>query len=200
MIYLFITGILVFIIQEKRKGLYASLNLAIVFLIFQIIEANHQRNQQFITLYNIKGETAIAIVDGTDVTFISSLELWNNEQAMLFHVRHHWWNKGIESERFVELNDSLTNKQITVGEVSFGLLDLSEAARTVSFVSNESLDWVILNKLNWNGIEHLSSLPSNHVYLSNNLGGKTREKLLCSNHTFQIIDLSVSGSKTLDLN
>ncbi|MDC0303569.1 ComEC family competence protein [Flavobacteriales bacterium] len=145
-IYLIIAGILVFIIQENRKGLYASLTLACVFMILQIEEVYTQRNQRFITLYNVKGETAVALVNGTEVTFLSSQKLWENEQSMLFHVRYHWWNKGVETERFVELNDSTLDRVIDWSGTRFSVLNLIDKRQKALGEKTNLLNFLVANE------------------------------------------------------
>jgi competence protein ComEC len=145
-IYLIIAGILVFIIQEKRKGLYAGLSLACAFMILQIGEVYTQRNQRFITLYNVKGEAAVALVNGTEVTFLSSQKLWENEQSMLFHVRHHWWNKGVETERFVELNDSTLNRVVDWSGTRFSVLSLTDKRQKALDEKTNLLNFLVTNE------------------------------------------------------
>jgi competence protein ComEC len=177
-IYLIIAGVLVFIIQENRKGLYVSLTLACVFLSLQIVEVYQQRNQQFITLYNVKGETAIALINGTDVTLLSSSDLWNNEQAMLFHVRHHWWNKGIETERFVELNDTLFNRYLNWKNANFTIFDLGLAKSGMQIVHCDSLDWTVINSIHYKNITALNKISNIQFYCSNSISPKTIRKLM----------------------
>lgn len=193
MIYLIITGILVFIIQEKRKGLYASLTLAIVFMVFQIVEVIQQRNQQFITLYNIKGETAIALVNGTDVTFISSPELWNNEQAMLFHVRHHWWNRGIETEQFIELTDNTKNKVLEWDGLRFAIVDMMRKFDSSPESVTDSLNFLVINQLGWGNIKTLNPLKSQQIICSNSIGKSTFNRFKQTHDDLKITGLQ-SGS------
>lgn len=196
-IYLIITGILLFIIQEKRKGLYASLTLGCVFMILQIVEVYEQKNQQFITLYNVKGETAIAMVNGTEVTFISSPELWNNEQAMLFHVRHHWWNTGIETERFVELNDSVINRKILWSRESFCILSMPQKKFLNVHQTQDSVSWIVLDDVSWQAASSLSLTRFGKAYVSQSISDARRRQLLDGNHLGSITDLSKLGAVSI---
>jgi hypothetical protein len=193
-IYLIIAGVLVFIIQENRKGLYAGLTLASVFMTLQIIEVHQQKKQKFITLYNVKGETAIALINGTDVTFMSSSALWKNEQAMLFHVRHHWWNKGIEKGTFIELSDSLTNRRLEWNGKSFAILDFRDSEkRSAQLLNNEELGFAILDDSDWNNCKVLADLNSDSLLVSNKFGQKMLARVQESTTGEPAICLSQTG-------
>ncbi|HAP70155.1 MAG TPA: hypothetical protein DCR04_10605 [Flavobacteriales bacterium] len=105
----------------------------------QIIEVHQQKNQKFIACYNVKRETAIAFIKGPEITMFTSSNFWKNEQTMLFHVRHHWWNKGIQTKHFVEFDDSMTDRQISYGNQSFSVLDLAQVGLAKSWVHSDSL-------------------------------------------------------------
>ncbi|MGB0918068.1 MAG: ComEC/Rec2 family competence protein, partial [Flavobacteriales bacterium] len=143
-IYVLIGSVLVFIILEKRQGIYAAISLSILFMLLQVKEVHSQKTQRFTSIYNVKGETAIALVNGTELTFLASADMLQNEQAILFHVRHHWWNKGIETERFVELNDSVLNHQLSLGNFNLSVLSLQEEQHQKLKLNTEKLDLIVV--------------------------------------------------------
>ena len=200
-IYLIITGVLLFIIQKKRYGLYSSIVLGCVFLTMQIIEFETQRKQRFATIYNIRGETAIALVEGTSVTFLASEKVWMNEQSMLFHVRHHWWNKGIESETFVELNDSLFNRSLIWNSTQFGILSLDEHHKQAhSFLDkSDSLEFAVVDEVGWKNVQLLSSVQSKNIYASSSLRKATKQKVLDELEFKQVYDVSELRAVTIQL-
>lgn len=125
MIYVMIIGSFLFLVKRQKIGLYVALAVGGIFMIAQIYEVYRQQNQQFITVYNVKGRTAIGLFNGNSVTFISDRDFYEDEKAMLFHVRHHWWNRGISNEKFVEITDSVLNRRIQFGQVDLLLINLS---------------------------------------------------------------------------
>jgi competence protein ComEC len=191
LMYLIIAGILLFIIQEKRAGLYASLTLGVIFMILQVVEVNQQRNQQFITIYNVKGEAVIALFNGTDVTLLSSKKFWENEQAMLFNVRHHWWKLGIEIESFVELTDSALNYVIEWDNVRFSILNLKHKRPNVA--KQETLNFAVIQSVNGQNLTTVKNIPCSNYYLVNTLELKTRQNLMGrdENRVFKLIDKAV---------
>ena len=186
-IYLIIIGMLLFIIQQKRYGLYSSIILGCAFLTMQIIEFETQRKQRFTTIYNIRGETAIALVEGTSVTFIASEKLWMNEQSMLFHVRHHWWNKGIDRETFIPLNDSIFNKEIDRGGSSFALIHLPNLRPRISNFNFKQLNFVVITKMN-SQLYQLPSFNVNGVVYVSNSGWQTHRPTNPHNQLIYFLD------------
>jgi len=178
LIYGAIGGVLYFVILKKIIGLRFALILAVFFVSFQVIEVSQQKNQKFITLYNVRGETAIALIKGKEVTFLSSKEMWQDEQRMLFHVRHHWWKIGIEKENFVELGSTLLNRPILWNDVRFSILDLSiHTTKDVRVDSVKVLDFSVVHGLKWNRCQDLSKIDTKRLYISNRTGFNTAEKL-----------------------
>lgn len=174
MIYAMIFGMLLFIIQKVRFGLYAALTIASVFMALQIVEVHEQQRQEFVTIYNIRGETAIGLFNGTSLTFIGSEKLYNDEQAMLFHVRHHWWNKGVETENFVVL-DSLYNTQLGWLDIKFTILNPGKTKSEILNASSiKNLDFVLVHALSWKSIPLLSELPTKEIIV----GRKFTPKML----------------------
>ncbi len=178
MIYAIIAGVLVFIVHKQRLAFYSILVVGIVFMAMQCLEVYEQQNQKFLTVYNVRGETAVALFNGTDVTFMSSTEFYENEQAMLFHVRHHWWRLGIENERFIPLNAETNNRSLGFGDDQFAILDLGkqENGVEVNILGNDGLV-VILNSIDWNLIDKLSSDSVSDFVVSNRFGPRVTQKL-----------------------
>jgi hypothetical protein len=179
MIYAIIIAILVFIVQEERFGLYAALGFTAVLAAFQIVETWQQQRQHFITIYNVKGETAIALVSGTQVTFLARKELWESEQKMLFHVRHHWWNKGISEEHFLELNDSTLNRRLEWGGRSFAVLNLNnEKLKDHKIFLSDSLDFAVVGKVYLLKQEIVYLLPTKNLIVDSMRGFKMADNPL----------------------
>lgn len=177
MIYFIIATGLTFISLKIRKALYLSLLGTCLFTTLQIIEVYQQRSQRFITMYNVRGETAIGLFNGTQVKFLGRKELFENEQSMLFHVQHHWWNKGVSDVVFVELTDSLLNRVITWGNMKFSIVDW-KTSKSISVDSSVSqLDFVYLHDTGWKSIEELDEFGKIEVYVPNRFGAKTKEKI-----------------------
>ncbi len=180
MIYAMIFGVLLFIMQKVRFGLYTSLIMAIAFMMFQIAEVHQQRYQRFVTIYNIRGEAAVALFDGTRVDFIGSSKLYNDEQSMLFHVRHHWWRRGVETENFLELDEEIVNRIIDFNGQKFALVDLKSKENGQLEIDRkiETLDFAILMESGWNEVNQIPQLTTDQIIVANNFGPKISEKII----------------------
>jgi competence protein ComEC len=177
MIYAGIGGILLFIAQKQRTGLYLSLSIAIFFVAMQILEVHNQQHQRFLTVYNVRGETAIALFNGTHVTFIGSEDFYKDEQAMLFHVRHHWWRKGLETEQFIELNDGLLNSKLSFSDFRFSIIDLKSESDKKVVLGNDQINIAVLKSISWQRIKQTNEIQSDKLVLSSSLGPKKIQRI-----------------------
>lgn len=193
MIYLTIVLILVFIVHQKPKPLYGAFVLAIVFVGMQIFEVYQQKSQRFATVYNVKEGVALALVEGNHVNFFSSKSFYENEQAMLFHIRHHWWNRGVESELFFEISDFIMNRRINWGDVSFAIVGLDSPNPIEVGLKDRELDFVCLSDVSWSGIEQVQKLGATNIYVPDRFGRKKKEKLLAetTNADIQFINAAI---------
>ncbi|MFT6209556.1 MAG: competence protein ComEC [Bacteroidia bacterium] len=178
MTYVMILGFLVFIVQKQRFGLYLSLSLSVIFMVFQIMEVYNQKNQNFIGVYNVKKETVVALVHGADVSIIASKEFWDNEQARLFHVQHHWWNKGISNETHIVLGDSLVNRELEWGGKRFTILDLTNATnQKMRFDVSKKFDFTVLTSADWKNCSRIQGIKAERTIVSNNFGTKMNQRI-----------------------
>jgi competence protein ComEC len=174
MIYAMIAGLLAFVIQKQQFSLYVSLILMVAFLTMQIVEVNQQHHQRFSTIYNVRNETVVAFANGTDLTFLSSSKFRDDDSAMLFNVKHHWWKKGVEEENWMELSDSVCNRILEFGDRRFAILNLKPSDdKEMSWRISDSLDLVIIHAIPWNMIDRLASLPTSKLIVSNTVDAKT---------------------------
>ena len=193
MIYGVIVGFVVFVVHQQRFGLYASLSLFVIFMILQIVEVEGQKEQNFIAVYNVKKETVVALVNGTDVTIIASNKFWNDEQSRLFHVQHHLWNIGIDKETHISIEDSTMNREFEWGDQSFVILDLDSEKQAAQFGASEKLDFVILHSADWRSCYRIQEFNSRRTIVSNNLGGKMKQRIQESAPNNSITFVSETG-------
>ena len=193
MIYGVIVGFVVFVVHQQRFGLYASLSLFVVFMILQIAEVETQKEQNFIAVYNVKKETVVALVNGTDVTIIASNKFWDDEQFRLFHVQHHWWNIGIDKETHISIEDSMTNRELEWGDKSFAIIDLDYEKQATQFEESEKLDFVILHSADWQNCHRIQELHTRRTIISNTFGSKMKERIQESAPISSIMFTSETG-------
>ena len=96
-IYGIIICVSVFLVQQRVQFLKFGLVLTILLLCSLIGESYVQHRQVKFIVYNIKNHSAFDFVNGDKNYFFSDTSLINNKSRMLFHVRHNWWDMGINT-------------------------------------------------------------------------------------------------------
>ncbi len=94
LIYLIILFLFLFIVTRINGYLRWALTAMIVLLAVQLRESFHQAHQQYFVCYSVKGYPAYGFIDGRNYYLLSHDSLLNNENLMLFHIRHHQWTSG----------------------------------------------------------------------------------------------------------
>jgi competence protein ComEC len=113
LIYLIILFLFLFIVTRNHRHLQWALAAIIVLLAVELRESFHQARQQYFVCYSVKGYPAYGFIDGRNYYLLSHDSLLNNENLMLFHIRHHQWASGAINviERNVE--DNFTSGSLT---------------------------------------------------------------------------------------
>lgn len=163
-----------FINREVRMAV-PVLGLGLLLVLTQTHEFGQQQRQQSLTVYSIRKETAIGVMDGTRMQFIASPELLENEQSLLFHVRHHWWAQGVKEEIHMPLTDTLTNRPFHWNGHS--IIILSRPSEGAVLHVPDSLDVAIVHSVSWRDIPALAARMPPTVVLSSALGQRTSERL-----------------------
>jgi competence protein ComEC len=101
LIYIIILSFLFFTDWNKvwllKLSMYSSI---LLFSIFSLEKWSQNYNSQFI-VYQVKNETAMSWIEGRNNVFLSSNQLYEDKNKMLFHIHHHWDNVGISTTKYV---------------------------------------------------------------------------------------------------
>lgn len=159
LIYGAIILIVFYFINRKYNYLLLALSAIVIVLGIQLFEQKMEYAQKRIIVYNIPNSTAIDFIEGKSNVFFADTSLIKNDSRMLFHVKHNWWDLGLDkntmasadyaNERLRIKNDlfQFDNKQL------FVLDDDWSAAG----IANEQKEKIKLNYL------LLSHDPSIHI-------------------------------------
>lgn len=94
--------LLCWLTEERRTKLVLASLLIILGLTssysYRKIESSEQKQ---IVVYSVPKQKAIAFIQGRKVLTTFDEKLLNDPSAMLFHVKHHWWNCRINKEEKV---------------------------------------------------------------------------------------------------
>jgi competence protein ComEC len=99
-----------------------GLGCIILLLLLDIKEDFEWRYSEELVIYDVKNETAINYLSGAENILFCSDQLWNNESQLLFHIKHHWFERDHRrAKRYKfenELNDVHLSKKGPVYQFS----------------------------------------------------------------------------------
>ncbi len=163
------------LIGRQVRMLFPSMLAVVLLFVTQTWERVEHDHQRELTVYNIRKHTAVAMMDGTQLSFLASDDLIENEQSMLFHVRHHWWARGMKEEQHIPLNDSTFNRPFVWGGHRIAVISVPPEEQRIEL--SDSLDIVIVHGVRWQDIPELADRMPGTVVLSSALGGRTRDRI-----------------------
>ncbi|MBN8696455.1 MAG: ComEC family competence protein [Bacteroidetes bacterium] len=112
LIYGAIVLIVFYFIQRKYNYLIWALSAVVIVLSIQLFEQKLEHEQKRIVVYNIPNSTAIDFIDGKSNVFFADTSLIKNDSRMLFHVKHNWWDLGLDNNTMV--NADHTNERLRI--------------------------------------------------------------------------------------
>ena len=134
MIEMIVWYVLIFLLCWLTEERRTKLVLASLLIIFGLTSSYSYRQienskQKQIVVYSVPKQKAIAFIEGRKVLTDFDEKLLNDPSAMLFHVKHHWWNCGVNEELKV------TGCGLRVNEFPFGSLYLFEGKKILQIDS-----------------------------------------------------------------
>jgi competence protein ComEC len=114
--------ILFFYYFMKRKVLYlmSAFVMVIAILCCQVKEQQDQFRQKKIIVYNVLKTAAIDFISAKRNVLLTDSAFANNESGMLFHVKHNWWDLGINESVIVTKDHSSDDLLIKNNKIQFG--------------------------------------------------------------------------------
>lgn len=95
-IYAIMGLLLAFIAKRKLYYVRAGLILLAVFLCLQLAEGIHEQVQKELIVYNVPKRSSYDLVCGKENVLLADTALMHNDSRMLFHIKHNWWELGID--------------------------------------------------------------------------------------------------------
>ena len=96
--------------KKKKWALYSSLIIATFLSLKYSVEALEKKAAREITFYSIPQKTALEIRAGREVVLLADSTLLQDEDAMLFFIRHNLWAGSIlKTEEFYREQNSISN-------------------------------------------------------------------------------------------
>lgn len=155
---IFIYIILLFVIfaftLKRAKLLIRALVFTVGLIGVFIFNSYYYQHQNQLIVYNVKNEIAIDVFYGKNNYFIASDSLFDDDEKMLFNIKHNWF-KIRQSEnpyQFLSSNE-LKNPILNINEKTISIID-DDAEKYIT-------DFVILGKVNGIQISYLTALKQN---------------------------------------
>lgn len=112
LIYLLIILFFYYFNKQKFNYLAGAFCITITILCSQIIEQHQQFEQKKLIVYNIPKTNAIDFIDAKSNVLLTNKTFATNERGLLFHVKHNWWDLGINDTKII--SDSIQTKNLWI--------------------------------------------------------------------------------------
>ncbi len=179
-----------------RGGYYrlvAALSVVIVLGGSQLIESYHFKSESQMVVYSVRNHTAIGFyVNGRGV-FICDSALAADDDALSFHVKHHWWANDIEDIRFCRLNEDYRGDWLQKRKAVIGF-----NSECIELVSGEGSGvrtgcWIVSQEA-WPSNE-LTHFPECVILCGNqSFGHRQQWKEWGSTHSVSVWDVAEQGA------
>lgn len=131
-LYAFVGLLTAYGFLNQRKYLYGAFGLIALFLAVQVGENWQHEQQTRLVVYNVRNTSAYDFISGRGHVFVADSSLLYDDNKLLFHVQHHWWERGLNQRAMVERGrgDTLAvagidvcNNQVALGTQHIAVVD-----------------------------------------------------------------------------
>lgn len=106
LIYTVIISIFVLIMERQFRLIYLTFTGLALLIVIQVHESIEQQKQEGLIVYNARKDFALDLIAGNDHLFFSSSKLLRDKNAMLFHVEHNWWARGLNDPKIMAIDST----------------------------------------------------------------------------------------------
>ncbi len=139
--------------KPKFKYLLYALVLTAVILSIRIAEDYQHSGQKKLIVYNIPKISAVDFISAKSNVLLTDTALANHESALLFHVKHNWWELGLSNSTVITSSITAENIKIKNNFIQFMdkriavLNDKSELKNAEKLSAQPiNLDYLIISK------------------------------------------------------
>ncbi len=122
LIYIFILSIIILFKFKKNIFFGLSFLLFLFLILINSIEDYRLNNLKRIVVYHIPGHFGMDLINGSNHYFIGDNKLINNNEKLLFYVKHNWYDLDLTNPTLI-CSDTLKSGLINWGGVSINLFD-----------------------------------------------------------------------------
>jgi competence protein ComEC len=157
---IFIYIILLFIVfaftLKRIKLLLTALFFNICLIGIFMINSFHYQQQNQLVVYNVKNEVALDVFYGKNNFFIASDSLYNDNERMLFNIKHNWFKIRQNENPYQFISTNVLKKPIfKINKTTLSIIEDD----TNKYIT----DFVIIGKVNIIEKSYLSALEKNQT-------------------------------------
>ncbi len=104
LLYGLIILFLFYLHNRKYNYLKYSFLFCIAILVSQAIEQIYEFKQKKIIVYNVPKTSAIDFINSKSNVLLTDSVFAQNKSALLFHVKHNWWDSGLNDNKIISEN------------------------------------------------------------------------------------------------
>jgi len=119
MIYGIITFFLFYFTQRKYIYLILSFCVLLFVLLIQVFEQQKEFSIKRIVVYNVAKTSAIDFIDVKKNVLLTDTSFASNQSALLFNVKHNWWDLGVTQSKIVTHDYTGNHLWIKSGFIQF---------------------------------------------------------------------------------
>lgn len=189
LLYAIIILLSLFFLYQKIWPLRLALYSVILILISFNYSNFYSKQQRSIIVYNIKGNTALNFIDGSDNILYSDVEIETNPSQLMYSVKNNWLELGLENEKIIDLNRS--NSQFLFSNLL--TLDNQRVFNKHSFYSFYDKTILLINDDRFLNMSSEDKFSVDYIILSKNVKTDINKIIGLFNFKKLIIDSSNSN-------
>jgi competence protein ComEC len=208
LIYAIIVSLVPLFEFKKLKYFNMGLLLMSMFLVTDINEDYHIRNQKQLVIFDIKGDQAINFVDGQSNYFFASDNFILDRSKMQFHIKNYWNSLDANTPTYLDFDKNATENGFLKEGPFYFFNDLIVFYYSDSWTLgrenlpkiNQPIDVVYITHLNVIGFEEMmNSLLPKIVVVGNDVYKKDLEsiKIWCKDRKIECHSIKEKGAFVL---
>jgi competence protein ComEC len=111
MLYAILGLLVLFLVQKSLRYLIVAVIIVGVFSVQQILETIAQQNQKLMTVYSLRGNTALGFIENQKAILVTDSTLLHDRQNYTFNIQSHMWELGVAEPELMEVGE-VTDKPI----------------------------------------------------------------------------------------
>lgn len=152
LLYLLLLAFILFLALKRLRYLSMATGIVAMLSVQEIWETIQQKKQSTQVVHSLRGSTGISLVTGQQAVLLADSALLINQGNYTFNVQPYLWQKGVESPRFVRLDESNVpttqvlpdgNQLLVVNGIRWLILSNPPSFQPVG---NFAVDFILLRK------------------------------------------------------